>query len=247
MHNSLCLLPAQGEMARSWNESSPDLWVRVVRDLSPELLKFILNASLNTLPTNANLHLWGRKSSFICPLCQGSRQSLEHILNNCPKAMELRRYSLRHDSVLQVIGNFINTHLSPQFSFTIDSPSVSYSFPHHIVPTNLRPDIVWWSDEKRELSLLELTVSYETKVDDARSRKKAKYHDLVVAGRAAGYRVRLITLEVGSRGMLGDAIINDLREAIDAPRREFSILCLQINRATILGSFSIRVSRNHVS
>ena len=49
------------------------------------------------------------------------------------------------------------------------------------------------------------------------------------------------------RGMLGDAIINDLREAIDAPRREFSILCLEIIRATILGSFSIWASRNHDS
>ena len=161
--------------------------------------------------------------------------------------MELRRYSLRHDSILQVIGNFIKTHLLPQFSFTIDSPSDSYNFPHHIVPTNLRPDIVWWSDEKRELWLFELTVSYETKVEDARSRKKTKYHDLVVAGRAADYRVRLITLDVGSRGMLGDTIVNDLREAINAPRREFTVLCHHIIRATILGSYSIWASRNHAS
>ena len=49
--------------------------------------------------------------------------------------------------------------------------------------TNFRPDIVWWSDEKRELWLFELTVSYETKVEDARSRKKA---NLVVAGKATG-------------------------------------------------------------
>ena len=90
-------------------------------------------------------------------------------------------------------------------------------------------------------------MSYESKVDDARSRKKTKYHDLVVAGRAAGYRVRLITLEVGSRGMLGDTIVNDLREAIYAPRREFTALCDQIIKATILGSYSIWASRNHAS
>ena len=33
---------------------------------------------------------------------------------------------------------------------------------------------------------------------DARARKRAKYYDLVVAGRAAGYRTELITVEVGS-------------------------------------------------
>ena len=82
---------------------------------------------------------------------------------------------------------------------------------------------------------------------DARARKRSKYHDLVVAGRAAGYRVKLITLEVGSHGMLGDVNIDDLREAIEATTKEFSSLCLQAIRAAILASFSIWGSRNHAS
>ena len=45
------------------------------------------------------------------------------------------------------------------------------------------------------------------------ARKRAKYNHLVVA---AGYRVKLITLEVGSRGMLGEENIHDLREAVEA-------------------------------
>ena len=246
LHHSLCQLPAQGEMARAWEESSPDLWVRAVQELPPEPLKFVLNASLNTLPTNSNLHMWGKKASDICPLCRVSKQTLSHVLNNCPMAMELRRYSRRHDAVLQVIGDFIKTHLPPQFSISIDSPSEVYNFPQHISPTNLRPDIVWWSDQRRELWLLELTVSYESGVADARARKAAKYHDLVEAGRAAGYGVKLLNLVVGSRGMLGDADYNLLREATDAPRKECTSVCLHITRAAILGSFSIWGSRNHV-
>ena len=93
LHNSLCQLLAQGEMARTWGESSPDLWVRAVQQLPPEPLKFVLNSSLNTLPTNSNLHMWGKKASNICPLCRVSSQTLSHVLNNCPMAMELRRYS----------------------------------------------------------------------------------------------------------------------------------------------------------
>ena len=86
--------------------------------------------------------------------------------------MELRRYSSRHDAVLQVIGDFIKSHLATHYFFTIDSPSGVYSFPHHITPTSLRPDIVWWNDQQRELWLFELTVSYESLVADAGVRKK---------------------------------------------------------------------------
>ena len=247
LHNSLCQLPAQGEMARAWGESSPDLWVRAVQQLPPEPLKFVLNSSLNTLPTNSNLHMWGKKASNICPLCRVSSQTLSHVLNNCPMAMELRRYSHRHDAVLQVIGDFIKTHLPTQFSITIDSPSEAYSFPQHITPTNLRPDIVWWSDQRRELCLLELTVSYETGVADARARKAAKYHDLVEAGRAAGYRAKLLNLVVGSRGMLGDTDFDLIKEATDATRKECTSVCLHTIKAAILGSFSIWATRNYTN
>ena len=51
-------------------------------------------------------------------------------------------------------------------------------------------------------------------------RKRGKYHDLVEAGRAAGYRTELITVEVGSRGMLGDSDFDDLREVIHATRKD---------------------------
>ena len=114
----------------------------------------------------------------VCPLCSSS-QSLSHVLNNCPTAMDLRQYSRRHDKVLVVIGDFIQDHLNPSYSFTIDRPSATYAFPQHITPTDRRPDIVWWCDERRELCLLELAISFESQVEDARQRKQAKYQDLL--------------------------------------------------------------------
>lgn len=80
----------------------------------------------------------------------------------------------------------IRAHLPPGFSISIDAPSEAYSFPHHITTTNLRPDIVWWNDQQKAQWLLELTISYEPQVADAREMKKAKCHHLVEAGRAAG-------------------------------------------------------------
>ena len=133
LHHTICQLPAQGEMTRAWEESSSTLWVRAVEVLPPEPMKFVLNATLNTLPTNSNLKLWGKKTSNICPLCQGSQQILQHILNNCPKAMELSRYSRRHDAVLEVLGSFIKQFLPQRFTISIDSPTESYkiSSTHH--------------------------------------------------------------------------------------------------------------------
>ena len=69
---------------------------------------------------------------------------------------------------------------------------------------------------------------------DARARKAAKYYDLVEAGRAAGYRVKLFNLVVGSRCMLGNADFDLLREATDAPRKVCTSLCLDIIRGAIL-------------
>ena len=89
-----------------------------------------------------------------------------------------------------------------------------------------------------ELWLLELTVSYGSGVADARARKAANWW------RAAGYRLKLLNLVVGSRGMLGDADFNLLREA---PRKVCTSLCLDITRVAILGSFSIWGSRNHAA
>ena len=39
--------------------------------LPPEAVKFALNASLETLATNHNLHVWSKKSSSTCTLCSG--------------------------------------------------------------------------------------------------------------------------------------------------------------------------------
>ena len=234
-HLFLCQLPAQGEMARCWEETSPELWVKAVHGVPPEPLKFALNASLGTLPTNANLHTWGKKTRDTCNLCKEHRHSLIHILNNCQVAMGLRRYSQRHDEVLKVFGDFIQASLPPHFSPTIDHPTHLYNFPHHITPTNMRPDIVWWSDGQRELWLDELTISYESHVTDARERKRVKYQDLVDAGKAAGYKTELLTVEVGSRGMLGSS------------RRDIATLCLSVIRTTLLESYRIWCTRNSVT
>ena len=233
-------------MARRLVGCGAELWARAVQCLPPEPMKFALNASLDTLPTNANLHTWGKKSSDVCALCSQHRQSLVHVLNNCPVAMELRCYSRRQDEVLKVVAEFVQAHLPQSFIITTDLDTTCYCFPHHIVATNLRPDITWWSDELRELWMFELTISYESCTEDARRRKQAKYHDLVEAGCEAGYSTELITLEVGSRGMVSENDFGILRSILHTSRKDTEQLVLSVIRATLLGSFKIWGSRNTI-
>ena len=100
-----------------------------------------------------------------CPLCK-SNQSLLHVLNNCSMAISLRRYNICHDKILHEISTVVRAHLSPSASMAVDIGE-GYAFPMHIVPTDLRPDLVWWEDDARVLYLLELTVCYETNFEEA--------------------------------------------------------------------------------
>ena len=78
-------------------------------------------------------------------------------------------------------------------------------------------------------------------------RKRAKYYDLVEAGREVGYSTELITIEVGSRGMLCAADFDTLRVAINASQKEATALCLEVIRTTLLESFRIWGSRNSIN
>lgn len=155
-------LPTQRDMARRWNDCAAELWVKTLQYLPQKAMKLALNSSMDSLPTNSNLYTWGKKSRDSFALCLQYRQSLLHILNNCPVAMDLRRYSRRHDEVLKVLGEFARANLPAEFNLTIDLPSEPYRFPYHIFPTDMHPDMVWWSDEMNKLWMFELTISYET-------------------------------------------------------------------------------------
>ena len=105
-------LQHQGQLLRATERRAAGMWSSVVLQLPPQVLKFSINAAQDTLPHNANLALWRRKEglSYACKLC-GMRQTLPHVLNQCPVALQLRHYNTRHDAVLQVIVSGIKPFL----------------------------------------------------------------------------------------------------------------------------------------
>ena len=75
-----------------------------------------------------------------------------------------------------------------------------------VVQTNLRPDIVIWSNTAKHLVMIELTIPWETRCEEAYERKKTKYSDLMDQCRQQGWRTWLFPVEIGARGFPANSL-----------------------------------------
>ena len=120
-----------------------------------------------------------------------------------------------------------------------------YHFPHHIIPTTQRPDVVWWDDSKKKLCLIELTVCFETSFNDARERKMVRYEELHQQAQKEGYCTTLITLEVGSRGTIHNWGFSALQNELHLPNKASATMLKDICQTTIAESHRIWCQQNH--
>ena len=100
--------------------------------------------------------------------------------------------------------------------------------------TDLRPDLVVWSDTLKVLVLAELTVCLETNFVAASQRKKSKYQDLKETCTTSGYTTHLITLEVGGRGFLNLSGFQKLIKFFNYSRKGSLSLLRTVAREAIL-------------
>ncbi|XP_062872774.1 uncharacterized protein LOC134334411 [Trichomycterus rosablanca] len=84
-------------------------------------------------------------------------------------------------------------------------------FPEHILATALRPDVVLTSESTKQVVLVELTVPWEDRVEEANERKRAKYSELVAECRSKGWKARCEPVEVGCRGFAGQSLPRTLK------------------------------------
>ncbi len=78
----------QGDyLALIMEEGSCVTWKSFMWDIPQGVLKFAINAGINTLPTLDNLRRWGKRTNDRCPFC-GNIQTLLHVLSNCSVALD---------------------------------------------------------------------------------------------------------------------------------------------------------------
>ncbi|XP_073696141.1 uncharacterized protein [Garra rufa] len=79
-------------------------------------------------------------------------------------------------------------------------------FPETVAITTLRPDIVLTSEASKQVIILELTVPWEDRMEEANERKRAKYSQLMEGCRNNGWRAICQPVEVGCRGFVGQSL-----------------------------------------
>lgn len=79
-------------------------------------------------------------------------------------------------------------------------------FPEVILTTNQRPDMVLWSLSTKQVLVIELTVPWEERIEEAHERKFLKYSDLQADCKAKGWKSHCFPVEVGCRGFAGQSV-----------------------------------------
>ena len=110
------------------DKSSPfDLsWRNLIWGPGPKIIKFVLNATINSLPTPDMLKLLGISLVGSCGLCGALQCTLFHILVGCKKTLTNKRYTWRHDSVLatmlQILVPALIRHNASKLASTRPAP-----------------------------------------------------------------------------------------------------------------------------
>ena len=196
-------LVVQGRFLEILNiENSSITWKSIAYNLPRNILQFAINASIDTLATNANLRRWGKRSNAKCSICQ-QRETLHHTLNNCEEMLD--RYKWRHDSILNYLHCTIKDHLLPDYDIYTDLPSMYHgatTIPLDIIITTLRPDLVIVNRTLKKLVLFELSVPFEVNIDATHTRKIDRYRQLISDIEENGYSVKYYAVEIGSRAFI---------------------------------------------
>lgn len=87
-------------------------WRNLIYGPGPHVIKFVLNATVNCVRTPDMLKLWYKRPSAECQMCGVECCTLHHILVGCKVALDEKRYTWRHDSVLKVLFRVVREQVA---------------------------------------------------------------------------------------------------------------------------------------
>ena len=121
-----------------------------------------------------------------------------------------------------------------------DNPTNPLVIPHYIVQTSLRPDIIVYSNNTRQIIILELTVPTEENIFQRHSDKESKYSKLLDDVKMSQWTGHVFAVEVGSRGYVAKSLGYALQRLglkqsiIQKLKRSVSLICLRCSYAVYL-------------
>ena len=111
-HAKAVTLSVQGAWTRWSNFVKRDLSWRHILFTKSNLLKFCIGSTYDTLSTPNNLHRWGIVDDPRCALCNQEGCSMLHILSACNTAFGQGRYTWRHNCILRVLADGIQSFMN---------------------------------------------------------------------------------------------------------------------------------------
>ena len=226
-------------------EKNDATWKSYIYNLPRGTMKFLLNSTIDTLPTKVNLKLWGKRSSDKCRC--GKKETLNHILNGCDMALQEGRYTYRHDTILKFISNCLDR---VKFTCYVDIPDsqtpAGGTLPPSLVVSTLRPDIVIIDKKKKEVNIFELTVPAESRIKISHNLKYQKYQHLI--SDIGSHKVNIIPFEIGSQtGYISQENKDYIKTLHKFCQSSIKLKKFKqnISALSVLSSYLIFNSRNH--
>ena len=84
--------------------------------------------------------------------------------------------------------------------------------PDIVKKSGMRPDIVLYSSSAKKVLLIELTVPYESRMEEAHLYKTEKYAELANSLRRSGFQSRVFAIEIGARGFVGTSAYSLMKQ-----------------------------------
>eukprot|EP00744_Colponema_vietnamica_P001229 GILI01002063.1.p1 GENE.GILI01002063.1~~GILI01002063.1.p1 ORF type:complete len:653 (+),score=62.22 GILI01002063.1:377-2335(+) len=240
-----------------FNDETDSLAKQTLRGLPGKILPSALRSWCDMLPSKVflgNKLRWDLQQKM-CPLCKNKQQDLYHILNGCQKALELGRYTYRHNKVLRLIVERLKlAHADKPHLLYADLDGWRAEFPTKI-PEELKgtykPDILLEVnvDNGIELVIIELSCPFELQANlqYRHGMKVNKYQPFVegITTTKKYSKVSLHCIEVGARGFIANSC-NAITQYLTCRRKVQPVhsFLRELGRASFIASMKIFQNRD---
>ena len=172
------------------------LWSSAQSKLPKNTFNFTVRYLNNTLATRKNLTLWNLSKPSDCSFCLQPEYIL-HVVAGCKTYLIEGRFTWRHHSAL----NFLASSLQclNNCIFYVDLPQYLCL----ITGDDLRPDML--ISTSNALYVVELSVGFETNLNNNASRKFEKFRYLLHDLKSKYRLVKFVNLSVSSFGIFGQS------------------------------------------